>query len=142
MNAAEQLAAIMKPKNKYHAHGFRDRDGDWWDSGAEYQYWLKLVDRERHGEITLLERQWEVEIIPAFVDTWGRRHPARSIRVDFRYVETSTGFIFAEDCKGMVTRDAALRWELAQSLYSERKDMRWRLIDSKTLAPVGTRTVA
>ena len=136
-----ELARTIRPRNKYNARAFRDAAGVHWDSQAEYLYWLKLQDRERRAEITELQRQYAIEVIPAFTDQWGRKHRARVLHVDFRYVEVRTGWTWIEDVKGRMTEAFSLRWEMAQMLFSECRDVRFRLISAKTLAPIGKREV-
>ena len=132
---AAMLARVMRPRNKHNARGFRDPSGAWWASGAEYRYWLGLKDRERHGEITDLERQPGFEVVPSFTDWMGRHHAPRMYHADFRYVDRH-GHTYVDDVKGHYTEAFGLRWVMVLYLYTE---VRVRGIDAHTLAPVATR---
>lgn len=135
VNAAEMLAAAMAPRSKYHARGFRDPQGTWWDSRAEYLFWLNLHDRQKRGEITNLVVKPVFTVVPAFTDWQGKRHKATRYESDFQYNDTS-GKTWVADVKGMVTRDYRIKRELFLWLNPEYCFVE---IDPRTLAPRATR---
>ena len=72
------------------------------DSQKEYEYYLILTDRMKHGEITNLERQKPIEILPSFTDKTGVKHRSLTYVADFVY-QDKDGTEHVVDCKGMRT---------------------------------------
>lgn len=57
------------------------------DSNKELRYYLVLRDREKKGEIDCIERQYKIEIQPAFTDSSGKKHRSINYLADFYYIE-------------------------------------------------------
>lgn len=91
-------------------------DGVQFDSQWEAQRWGELQVMERVGFIRDLRRQVEFELQPAF-KRWGKSVRAITLRVDFTYVEG--GVFVAEDAKGVITKDAALKLKMFQYVYPD-----------------------
>jgi hypothetical protein len=83
-------------------------DGITFDSIAESKRWCELKLLEKAGEIRNLERQVTVPLVVN-----GTKICA--IRPDYLYFENQKRIW--EDCKGMITRDWAIKWKLAAALF-------------------------
>jgi hypothetical protein len=115
VNAAETLAAVLRPHNKYRAIKVQC-DGYAFDSKAEYLRYLVLRDMERCGEISMLGVHPRFCIVSPFRDWQGSKHKARFYEADFQYFD-KTGKDWVEDVKGVRTREYILKRELFLSLY-------------------------
>jgi len=115
---AEWRAAVKK-KPKY---GNRKvvKNGETFDSVREYERHLVLLDMQKRGEISDLERQPRIELRVNFV-------PICVYVGDWRYWEVRKGrggSLVIEDCKGFQTPEFKLKWKLCKALYPE---IDWRL---------------
>ena len=102
------------------------KNGETFDSVREYERHLVLLDMEKKGEISGLERQ------PVFVLTVNKSKVCKYVG-DWRYFENEKGAHPAnavkrqeviEDAKGFKTREFIIKFKLAKALYP---DIEWRL---------------
>lgn len=82
------------------------------DSEKERDYYLLLKDRERRGEIRYLNRQFEIEIQPAFTDIKGTKIRAIKYKADFYFYDRSLGSWRVIDVKGYKTEIYKLKKKL------------------------------
>lgn len=114
ISASQFRAEKAKKRNKY---GSRKvvLNGEGFDSQREAERHLVLLDRQKRGEISDLERQVTFALIV-------NGKTVGSVRPDWTYLER--GKVIADDSKGYQTRDHKTRWKLAQALYP---NIIWRL---------------
>lgn len=82
------------------------------DSEKERDYYLMLKDRERRGEIRYLNRQFEIEIQPAFTDKKGTKIRAIKYKADFYFYDRSLESWRVIDVKGFKTEVYRLKKKL------------------------------
>lgn len=82
------------------------------DSEKERDYYLLLKDRERRGEIRYLNRQFEIEIQPAFTDIKGTKIRAIKYKADFYFYDRSLETWRVIDVKGYKTEIYKLKKKL------------------------------
>lgn len=82
------------------------------DSEKERDYYLLLKDRERRGEIKYLNRQFEIEIQPAFTDKNGTKIRAIKYKADFYFYDRSLESWRVIDVKGYKTEIYKLKKKL------------------------------
>lgn len=82
------------------------------DSEKERDYYLLLKDRERRGEIRYLNRQFEIEIQPAFTDIKGTKIRAIKYKADFYFYDRSLESWRVIDVKGYKTEIYKLKKKL------------------------------
>lgn len=114
-----------KKRGKYHNEPV-EYGGMRFDSGAELERWVLLLERQERGEIECLERQTVYEIEPRLVHPRTKR-VLRAVNyiADFTYIEN--GNLVAEDVKGRdprtgwstATKTFQLKWALVQRRYPE-----------------------
>lgn len=103
-------------RNKFNAHKV-EADGIIFDSKSEYRRWLELMNMEKAGLISDLQRQVRFVLQEAFVDGSGKKQREISYTCDFQY--TQEGMTVIEDRKSVATsKEQAFR-------------MRWRLLLDK-----------
>lgn len=109
----------MQPrKSKYKAIKISNRLGTF-DSKKEYERYLILLDREKHGEISKLERQVEYILVPHQTDEKGKViEQAVKYRADFKYVEDGKEIV--EDVKGIKTQVYIIKRKLMLERYKIR----------------------
>lgn len=90
------------------------------DSKKESNHFIKLLEKQRNGEISNLETQVKYILIPSQYETFerfgkkgqklkdGKRIVEREIAyiADFRYIDNTTGKIVVEDVKGYKNKKA------------------------------------
>lgn len=104
----------LKKESKYHNKKVTV-DGITFDSIKEADHWQELRLRERAGEITGLNRQLRIEVVPKT-----KLHKARFYVCDFVYFDKKTGKTVYEDVKGY-------RKGNAYQLFSLKRDiLYWR----------------
>ena len=106
-----------KKPSKYHNRKVEYRDpktGETiiFDSEKERDYYLLLKDRERRGEIRYLNRQFEIEIQPAFTDKKGTKIRAIKYKADFYFYDRSLKSWRVIDVKGFKTEIYKLKKKL------------------------------
>jgi hypothetical protein len=92
-----------------------ERNGEKFDSQREFRRHLVLVELQREGLITELERQ------PKFDLFVSGKKVCRYIG-DWSYIEH--GRVVVEDAKGHQTKEFKIKWKLAQALHPQ---ITWRL---------------
>ena len=73
------------------------------DSEKERDYYLILKDRLKRGEIRHLNRQYKVEIQPAFTDSRGNKIRAITYKADFYFYDKTRKAWRIIDVKGFKT---------------------------------------
>ena len=73
------------------------------DSNKERDYYLILKDREKRGEIRWLNRQYTIEIQPAFTDIKGNKIRAITYKADFYFYDCTLKSWRIIDVKGFKT---------------------------------------
>lgn len=129
---------VNKSKNKFGARKLRNAWGEF-DSKAEWMRYVELLDMQRKGVISNLQRQVRYEIIPAI--TYEKiivlktktkvvervdEKPAH-YTCDFQYIEC--GVLIIEDAKSDATRrekDYVLRRKLMKHLIREQNEVAGR----------------
>lgn len=99
-----------KPSSKYKNEKITYR-GETFDSKKEYEYYLILKDREKHGEITELKKQVSIEIQPSFKIN-GETIRAITYKADFVYKDLKDGKTHVVDVKGYKTEVYKLKKKL------------------------------
>ncbi|MGL5327751.1 MAG: DUF1064 domain-containing protein [Peptostreptococcaceae bacterium] len=61
----------MARSRKFASKKVEDKKWGKFDSTAEYNYWLELLDMQEKGLITQLDRQIEFVLVPKFKDSYG-----------------------------------------------------------------------
>ena len=115
MTAAQYRAQAKKKRSKY-GNVATKVDGILFHSKREALRWLALKDRQRHGEISGLERQVPFDLVVE------GKHICKLV-IDFRYFE---GLVWVcEDSKGGIQTPASkIKMALAAALYP---NLEWRL---------------
>lgn len=86
------------------------------DSKAEARMFVGLQLRQRAGEISNLERQVTIQLVPGVkLHGAARARPAIRLVVDFRYTER--GQTIWLDCKGMETPMSLAKRHMALALH-------------------------
>lgn len=121
MNKPREVSLVdtsSGPKeSKYHNRKADYRDPNTgetitFDSEKERDYYLLLKDRERRGEIRYLNRQFEIEIQPAFTDKKGTKIRAIKYKADFYFYDRSLESWRVIDVKGFKTEVYRLKKKL------------------------------
>lgn len=82
------------------------------DSNKERDYYLILKDRAKRGEIRYLNRQYEIEIQPAFTDPQGNKIRAITYKADFYFYDKILKSWRIIDVKGFKTEVYKLKKKL------------------------------
>jgi hypothetical protein len=82
------------------------------DSNKERDYYLILKDRAKRGEIRHLNRQYEIEIQPAFTDKQGNKNRAITYKADFYFYDKIVKSWRVVDVKGFKTEVYKLKKKL------------------------------
>lgn len=82
------------------------------DSNKERDYYLILKDRAKRGEIRHLNRQYEIEIQPAFTDKQGNKIQAITYKADFYFYDKILKSWRVVDVKGFKTEVYKLKKKL------------------------------
>lgn len=99
------------------------------DSKKEYKRWLALKKMQQAGEISDLQRQVSIELIPAIrepdiIGPRGGRKPGKLIERKSYYVAdfvyTQNGVKIVEDSKGVRTKDYVLKRKILLWRYGIR----------------------
>lgn len=117
-------------RSKYHARAFRDPSGVWWDSCAEYRFYLVLLDRSRRGEVLDLVVKPRFNIVQAFTDWQGKSHRPLRYEADFQFTDKA-GKTWVVDVKGFATSDYRIKRHLFMSMHPE---ICFVEVDARTLA--------
>ena len=125
-------------RNKFGARKFRNEWGEW-ASKAEFWRFAELLEMQRKGLISGLQRQVKYEIIPAIRKVVEKplktktkvvervEEKAAHYTCDFQY--TQDGVLVIEDAKSEATRrekDYVLRRKLMKHLIQEQNEMAGR----------------
>lgn len=113
MNVEEYKKLIKKSeaKSKYHNEKVEFR-GITFDSIKERDYYILLLDREKKGEIRHLNRQYQVEIQPAFITPSGEKIKAITYLADFYFYDKTIKAWRIIDVKGYKTEVYKLKKKL------------------------------
>ena len=84
------------------------------DSKKEAARWMDLQLLERAGEISDLKRQVKVELMGQYRPLYTRTGRKMKLTFDYSYIED--GCVIYEDCKGVWTRDFAVRIAVANAM--------------------------
>ena len=84
------------------------------DSKKEAARWMDLQLLERAGEISDLKRQVKVELMGQYRQLYTRTGRKMKLTFDYSYIED--GCVIYEDCKGVWTRDFAVRIAVANAM--------------------------
>lgn len=82
------------------------------DSNKELEYYLILKDRAKRGEIRHLQRQYTIEIQPAFTDKQGNKIKAITYKADFYFYDKILKAWRVIDVKGFKTEVYKLKKKL------------------------------
>lgn len=82
------------------------------DSVKEFEYYLLLKDREKRGEIRHINRQYKIEIQPAFIDRQGNKIQAITYLADFYFYDKTLKAWRIIDVKGFKTEIYKLKKKL------------------------------
>lgn len=82
------------------------------DSIKERDYYLILKDRLKRGEIRWLNRQYSIEIQPAFTDRHGKKIRAITYKADFYFYDRILKAWRIIDVKGFKTKEYLLKKKL------------------------------
>lgn len=82
------------------------------DSNKERDYYLILKDRAKRGEIRHLQRQYTIEIQPAFTDPQGNKIKAITYKADFYFYDKILKSWRIIDVKGFKTEVYKLKKKL------------------------------
>lgn len=122
-------------KNKFGARKIRNAYGEF-DSKSEFLRYVELLDMQRRGVISSLQRQVKYEIIPAIMKTVEMQLKTKTKYVervdekaahytcDFQYFQD--GVLVIEDAKSEATRrekDYVLRRKLMKLLIQEQNEV-------------------
>lgn len=104
MNIEEYKKLLKKSeaKSKYNNKKVEFR-GETFDSVKERDYYLLLLDREKKGEVRHINRQYKIEIQPAFIDRQGKKVQAITYLADFYYYDKIRKSWIVIDVKGFKT---------------------------------------
>lgn len=132
------LYGDMQMRNKFGAKKFSNKYG-LWDSKAEFYRYVELIDMQRRGVISNLQRQVRYEIIPAitYKKTIVLKTKTKVVECvdekpahytcDFQYLKD--GVLVIEDAKSDATRrekDYVLRRKLMKHLIREQNEVAGR----------------
>ena len=84
------------------------------DSKKEAARWMDLQFLERAGHISDLKRQVKVELMGQHRPLYTRTGRKMKLTFDYSYIED--GCVIYEDCKGVWTRDFAVRIAVANAM--------------------------
>lgn len=101
--------------NKYHNKKIKTQEGDF-DSKYEYEEWMRLKFLEKAGEISNLERQVTIELLPHFITNQGMIRAITYV-ADFTYIDKKIRCIV--DTKGFPTKEYILKKKLLLSKLKE-----------------------
>lgn len=112
-----RLTGAPYKKNKYNNNKPIYYDPDLkkkitFDSDKERDYYLILKDREKRGEIRHLNRQYTIEIQPAFTDKQGHKIRAITYKADFYFYDKILKSWRIIDVKGYKTEIYKLKKKL------------------------------
>jgi len=108
---------IKKRGQKYSNVRTVDKDGNKFDSKAEFKFWGHLLIRQRAKEIFNLERQVVYVLAPA-VTIAGRKRPPLRYVADMRWNEgKKSGPVVVADVKGAVTPEYRIKRHLMASVH-------------------------
>lgn len=104
MNIKEYRELVKKSeaKSKYHNEKVEFR-GITFDSIKERDYYILLLDREKKGEVRHINRQYKVEIQPAFTTPSGEKIKAITYLADFYFYDKTRKAWRIIDVKGYKT---------------------------------------
>lgn len=105
----------MQRFNKYHSKKIETEEGKF-DSKYEYEEWIRLKSLKKVGEISNLERQVKIEILPHFKTNQGMIR-AITYTADFIYIDNGKRCIV--DTKGYPTREYILKKKLLLSMLKD-----------------------
>jgi hypothetical protein len=102
----------MRTRNRKNKYGAKkaEIDGIKFDSKAESQYYLLLLEKKERGEIIDFELQPKFELLPAF-ESRGKKFQAITYTADFKIIHLD-GSIEIVDIKGFEPRDFPIRKKL------------------------------
>ena len=95
------LLARSEARSKYN-NSKADFKGESFDSEKERDYYILLLDREKRGEITDIQRQVVITIQESFKTPSGEKYRAITYKADFVYKDI-TGQVHIVDVKGYKT---------------------------------------
>ena len=104
------LLARSEARSKYNNRK-ADFRGESFDSEKERDYYILLLDREKRGEITDIQRQVAITIQQAFETPSGEKYRAITYKADFVYKDI-TGQVHIVDVKGYKTEVYKLKKKL------------------------------
>ena len=104
------LLARSEARSKYNNRK-ADFKGESFDSEKERDYYILLLDREKRGEITDIQRQVAITIQQAFETPSGEKYRAITYKADFVYKDI-TGQVHIVDVKGYKTEVYKLKKKL------------------------------
>lgn len=101
MNIKEynELLKKLESRSKYNNQKVKFK-GETFDSIKERDYYILLLDREKRGEIRLINRQYKIEIQPSFTDKDGNKISAINYIADFYYYDKLRKSWIVTDVKG------------------------------------------
>lgn len=113
MNIQEYRELLNKSKShsKYNNQKVEFK-GETFDSIKERDYYILLLDREKRGEICYINRQYRIEIQPAFTDKQGNKIKAITYLADFYYYDKTVKAWRVIDVKGYKTEVYKLKKKL------------------------------
>ena len=104
------LLARSEARSKYNNRK-ADFRGESFDSEKERDYYILLLDREKRGEITDIQRQVVITIQESFKTPSGEKYRAITYKADFVYKDI-TGQVHIVDVKGYKTEVYKLKKKL------------------------------
>lgn len=104
------LLARSEARSKYNNRK-ADFKGESFDSEKERDYYILLLDREKRGEITDIQRQVVITIQESFKTPSGEKYRAITYKADFVYKDI-TGQVHIVDVKGYKTEVYKLKKKL------------------------------
>lgn len=110
-----EYRAIVK-KNKYHANKV-EMDGVVYDSKKEAKRAAVLIQQEKYGIITNLQRQVSFELQPGYTNNKGAKIRPITYRADFTYEQDGKKIV--EDCKGFRTKEYSIKKKIFEYKYPE-----------------------
>lgn len=84
--------------SKYSSKKVQDEKWGEFDSTTEWKYWFVLLEKQKNGEISNLERQKEFLLVPSFKDTYGATVRKMVYKSDYTYMKD--GKLHIIDVKG------------------------------------------
>lgn len=110
-----EYRSIIK-KNKYHANKV-EMDGVVYDSKKEAKRAAVLIQQEKYGIITNLQRQVSFELQPGYTNNKGAKIRPITYRADFTYEQDGKKIV--EDCKGFRTKEYSIKKKIFEYKYPE-----------------------